>query len=95
MIPRTTGDELDTETFPMTTEEVLERYGDARFDLDDCSERIADALDRTDDEVYHSPDEVRLAVYNGVSSDAIGRPNYSDRDPTPLGAMYGPDQLSF
>lgn len=95
MLTSATNDGIDAETYPLTTEELLARYGDAELDLPNGTERLADVVERQGKEVYHSPDDVRLAVYNGVSHRAVGRRFYSDRDPTPPGAVAGHEQVSF
>lgn len=95
MIPTGTDAAMDDEQYPMTTDEFLERYGDVELEIQNGSERIADALGRLDDEVYDSAEEARFAVYSAVSHRAVGRRFYSDRDPTPPGARIGPDQVSF
>ncbi|WP_460919083.1 DUF5789 family protein [Salinarchaeum chitinilyticum] len=95
MIPTGTDTAMDDEQYPLTTEEFLERFGDVELELQNGTERISEALERLDDEVYDSPEEARFAVYSAVSHRAIGRRFYSDRDPTPPGAPNAPDQVSF
>lgn len=95
MIPSDTNRSIDDEQYPLTTAEFVERYGDRTFTLQNGSESVADIVGRQADEVYTSPDEVRMALYNGVSHEAVGRRFYSDRDPTPPGSPVGPEQLSF
>jgi len=95
MLTPATIDGIDAESYPLTTEELLARHGEAVLDLPEGTERLADVVGRQGEEVYYSPAEVRHAVYNGVSSSAVGRRFYSDRDPTPPGAVDGHDQLSF
>lgn len=95
MIPTDTNESLAAERYPLTTDELVDRYGDQTLELQNGSESLADVLSRTGDETYHSPEDVRLALYNGVSHRAVGRRFYSDRDPTPPGSPVGPEQLSF
>lgn len=95
MIPNATADGIDDENYPLTTDELLARYGQVELELAEGSERLGEAVGRLDDEVYQCPSDVHCAVFAGVGGDAVGRRNYSDRDPTPLGALHGPDQVSF
>ncbi|WP_254766364.1 DUF5789 family protein [Salinilacihabitans rarus] len=95
MLRNGTGDLIDAHEYPATTEDLIEAYGDRTLELPNGSETIGDALARLDGETFESSEEARLAVYSAVSRKAIGRFGYSDRDPTPLGSPYAPDQVSF
>ena len=95
MLNGATEDLTDDDEFPMTTEQFVERHGDHEFELPNGMETIAEVLERTDTETYQTPEDVRLTLYNSLSSKAIGRKGYSDRDPTPPGSPYGPQQVSF
>lgn len=95
MIPTATDAGIDDEQYPLSTREFVERFGDVELELADGTERIGDALDRMDEEIYESAQDARFAVYAAVSHHAVGRRFYSDRDPTPPGAPHGPDQISF
>lgn len=95
VIPTTTDAGIEEEQYPLTTQEFLDRFGDVELDLAEGTERIEEVLGRADDEVFESPNDARLAVYASVSSRAVGRRFYSDRDPTPPGAPDGHDQVSF
>lgn len=69
--------------FPMTTEEVIEAFGDVEIQYPRRTESLEAILTTSGSETYHSPDEVELAVLNGVRRDAVGRPRYSDRGDSP------------
>ena len=70
---------LDEDRFPATTEEIIEEYGDREVDYPTGSERLENILEASGEETYETPDEAQLAVLNGVSREAVGRPRYSDR----------------
>lgn len=95
MTIRRTDDLLRDQEFPLTTEELLERCGSHEIELQNGSERLSDVLARTGDETYETADEACLALYGGLSEDAVGRVGYSDRDPTPPGAREGHEPVSF
>lgn len=88
------GDRMDAHSYPATTEELIEAYGDMELDLPDGSETLADALGRLGNETFERPEDARFAAYSAVSAEAVGRQGYSDRDPTAPGED-GPDQVSF
>ena len=95
MLHRITDRLFDDADYPLTTEQFVARHGDEELDLPNGSETLGEVLGRTDGETYEAAEDARFAVYNALSSKAIGRKGYSDRDPTPPGSPYGPDQVSF
>jgi hypothetical protein len=95
MFQRTADRMFDDADYPLTTEQFIARHGDEELELANGTETLAEVLGRTDGETYESEEDARFAVYNALSSKAIGRKGYSDRDPTPPGSPHGPDQVSF
>ncbi|GAB7018911.1 DUF5789 family protein [Halostagnicola bangensis] len=95
MLLNGTGEMIDAHEYPATTEEMIEAYGERTLELPNGSESVEEVLARLDSETFESSEEVRFAVYSAVSKKAIGRVGYSDRDPTPLGSPYAPEQVSF
>lgn len=87
-------DQIGAHEYPATTEEVIEEYGDLELELPNGAEQLSDILDRLDSETYETAEDLRLSAYSAVSSDAIGRKGYSDRDPCQIGED-GHDQVSF
>lgn len=87
-------DELGAAEYPTTTEEVIDEHGDIELELPNGDEQLGEVLDRLGPETYDSAEELRTAAYSAVSSNAIGRKGYSDRDPTSIGED-GHDQVSF
>lgn len=70
---------FDSNRFPLTTEEIIEEYGDHEIGYPNGSERLADILETSGTETYENADELELAILNGVGREAVGRPRYSDR----------------
>ncbi len=95
MLLNGTGEMIDAHEYPATTEEMIEAYGERTLELPNGSESVEEVLARLDSETFESSEEARFAVYSAVSKKAIGRVGYSDRDPTPLGSPYAPEQVSF
>lgn len=85
---------FDNQTYPLTTEELIEAVGETTLELPNGTETLGEALGRLTSETYESPEDARLATYSAVSDKAIGRVGYSDRDPVAMGED-GPDQVSF
>jgi hypothetical protein len=80
--------------YPMTTAELIEADGDITLNLPNGTEKLSEALERTAPETFESAEAACLTAYAGVSSKAIGRKGYSDRDPVCMGED-GPDEVSF
>ncbi len=85
---------LDSCQYPASTEQLISNHGDYVIDLPNGTETLEEVLSRAGNETYESPHQAREAMYNALSSKAVGRRYYSDRDPTTMGTL-GPDQVSF
>ena len=90
-----TGDDIASQTYPLTTDELVDAIGDGQLELADGTEPVADVLARFGDQTFHTPEEVEHTLQAGVCERAIGRKGYSDRDPTTPGSVYGHDCVSF
>ena len=95
MLHNRTGDLIGDHVYPATTEELIDAYGEQVLELPNGSETVGDVLARLESETFTSPEEAHFALFSAVSDKAVGRVGYSDRDPTPLGSLYGPDPVSF
>lgn len=87
-------EQFDTHSYPATTAELIEAYGETELEHPNGTETLGDALGRLTPETYQSAEEARMATFSVVDSAAIGRKHYSDRDPSPPGEN-GPDPLSI
>jgi hypothetical protein len=87
-------DRTDAHSYPATTEDLIEAYGEMELEYPNGGETLGDALSRLDSETFENAEEARMAMYSALGSDAIGRKGYSDRDPLSIGEA-GPTQLSF
>ncbi len=85
---------LDSHQYPTDTEQLVASHGDYVIDLPNGTETFEEVFGRAGNETYESSQQAQEAMYGAISSKAIGRRYYSDRDPTPMGTA-GPDQLSF
>jgi hypothetical protein len=77
------ADELEDHSYPTTTSELLEEYGDYEIEMPDGSETLEAVLgniqEDDDEQEYESAEDVRQMIYNMVGSEAVGREGYSDR----------------
>lgn len=94
MVYTNTNALFEEHAYPATTSELIDNYGDEELELPDGTETVADVLGVLGQETFESAEEARYAVYTGLSSAAIGRVGYSDRDPTPPGCD-GQPPVSF
>lgn len=90
----TVTERLDTHTFPASAEELIAEYGEIDLELQNGTETFGDALSRLGGTTFEDAEDARLATYSAVSKNAIGRPNYSDRDAPSIGET-GSDPVSF
>jgi len=88
------NERIGAHSYPATTEEVIEEFGEVEIELPNGDEQLGTVLGRLGPETFESAEDVRLAAISAVSSNAIGRENYSDRDPIAIGED-GHEQVSF
>lgn len=84
----------DAHTYPATSEEIIDTYGEIELEYPNGGETLGDALGRLDSETFEHAQEVRMAIYSALGSEAIGRKGYSDRTPHCPGED-GQTNLSF
>ncbi len=87
-------DAIDAHSYPATAEELVAEYGDLELETPNGTETFGDALECLGDTTFADAEEARLGAYSAVSSDAVGRQNYSDRDAPSIGES-GREQVSF
>lgn len=93
MLLNGTGDRIDALEYPLTTDELAARLGEAELDCPGEA-TLGEALEPMARETFETPEDARFAVLAGVDECAIGRKGYSDRDPGAPGED-GPRPLSF
>lgn len=73
------ADELDEHDYPVTSEELVEEYGDYELEYEGGSETFRDVLGPMGEQTFEDAEGVHQAVYNMVGVEAVGRARYSDR----------------
>lgn len=76
--------ELEDESYPLTHDELLDRYGGSELELGDKTTVLRDVLGPENEQEYEDAEAVRQAIFSMVGDDAIGREGYSDRGGNPL-----------
>lgn len=71
-----------THSFPSTSTELVEAYGELEFELPNGVVTLGEVLEPLPEETFESADDARMAIYGALGEEAIGRKGYSDRDPT-------------
>jgi len=79
------AEELANESYPISHEELLDRYGDHELGMDDGSTTLRNLLGPENEQGYEDVQSVRQAIFTIVGSDAVGREGYSDRGGNPPG----------
>lgn len=74
------NDLLESLDYPITVDELIDRYGDREIDRTNAEPITLEALfDQAGEDRYESPDEVRQMVLTLMPRDSVGRAGYSDR----------------
>jgi len=71
--------DLESETYPLSKEELLDSYGDREIGTENGSQTFRDILEPVDQDTYESADAVEQTVLTMVDESAEGRVGYSDR----------------
>ena len=87
-------DSFASHTFPATTDELIEEYGELEFELPNGENTLEEVLSRLPDAEYDSREEAVQAAYGALGEEAIGRKGYSDRDPRCPGEKH-PEPVSL
>lgn len=72
-------DDLEDESYPLSHETLLNRYGDRELDLIDEQVSLREVLSPEQEQEYKDAESVRQAVFSMVGDEAVGREGYSDR----------------
>jgi hypothetical protein len=68
-------------SFPTTTAEFIEHHGTTELELPDGVVTVGEVLGRLPSHDLETPEDAEHTIYSALSEDAIGRKEYSDRDP--------------
>lgn len=85
---------LSEHDFPCTGRELIDGCGDLHVSHQRGTERFGDLFEPLASQTYESPGAVHQAVLSVVGEEAVGRQNYSDRDP-PRREQPGAEDRSF
>lgn len=74
-------DRLEQQDYPVTTDELLEEYGEYEIKHSNGTTTLNDILNplKQENHQYESAEEVRQMIFNMVGTEAVGRDQYSDR----------------
>jgi hypothetical protein len=72
-------DDLESESFPLSKDELLDRYGDREIGLESGTRTLDELLGPVGKETFDGQDDVHQTVLTMVDEAAEGRTEYSDR----------------
>lgn len=72
---------FDDLSYPLTTADVVEQIGQETIDLSNGEETVATVFGRLEATEFTDPMDAHTAFMSALSTKAIGRKAYSDRDP--------------
>lgn len=79
------ADELETVDYPVSNDELVDRFGDETVETSGGSEQVRQVLGPIESETYDDADAVRQMILDMVGDEAVGREGYSDRGQTEPG----------
>ncbi|WP_050032413.1 DUF5789 family protein [Halorubrum halophilum] len=71
--------DLEAESYPLSHETLLDRYGDRELELVDGEVTVREVLSADTEREYEDMEGVQQAILNMVGDEAVGRENYTDR----------------
>ncbi|GAB7011680.1 DUF5789 family protein [Halorubrum trueperi] len=71
--------DLEEESYPLSHETLLSRYGDRELGLINDQVTLREVLSPENEQQYEDTESVRQAILNMVGDEAVGRERYSDR----------------
>jgi hypothetical protein len=71
--------DLEDESYPLSHETLLSRYGDRELVLIDGQATVQEILSADTEQEYEDKEGVQQAILNMVGDEAVGREGYSDR----------------
>lgn len=86
-------DDLEDESYPLSQDELLERYGDRELGHASGSTTVEEVLQEEDVDEYEDPDHVHESILNMVGGGAVGRKGYTDRGTTDTGTYEEDDTI--
>lgn len=87
---------LSDHSYPASTGELLDAFGDYEISLADGSETLTEVLAPMGEETFDDAESVRQAIFTMVGSSAVGRKGYSDRGgASPASDVEGRSDESF
>ena len=81
-------DDIETETYPLSNEDLLDQYGDREVTHANGSVTVRELVEPMEEVTYESADEVQQELLNMVGEGAVGRKEYSDRGVQTQGEDY-------
>ena len=72
-------DDLETEEYPLSNEDLLDQYGDREVTHANGSVTVRELVEPMEAVAYESADDVQQELLNMVGEGAVGRKEYTDR----------------
>lgn len=73
------SEDLENEDYPITKEELLEKYGDRELEHAGGTTTVEEVVGPLGREEFDGQDAIHQSILNMVGKDAEGRERYSDR----------------
>jgi len=72
--------ELETHEYPLTVDDAAVEMSDVVLEYADGEEPLPDVLDRSNEDVFVSPDDLESEIFGLLPTEAVGEPGQSEGD---------------
>ena len=72
-------EDLESESYPMTMEQVLDKYGDRELEHSNGTVTLREVIQPEENREFEGADEVHQTVLNMIGDEAVGREGQSGR----------------
>jgi len=72
--------ELERHQYPLTVDDAAAEMDNVVLEYADGEEALADVLDRSNEDVFVSPDDLESEIFGLLPTEAVGEPGQSEGD---------------
>lgn len=73
------ADDLESEDYPLSKEELLETYGDREVEMEDNTTTVRELIEPLGQDEFQDVEGLKQSMINMTGDEAVGRKGYSDR----------------
>jgi hypothetical protein len=70
--------ELESHQYPLTVDDAAAEMSDVVLQYADGEEQLADVLDRSNEDIFVSPNDLESEIFSLLPTEAVGEPGQSE-----------------